>query len=222
MIRPNDWDKVQEFGEYKSLPAGAYVCKIIGAEEVSTKEGKPMLRIALDIVEGEFSDYFRKQFDADARANKRWGCVVNQPVYGRNGETSRGFKTLITSVERSNNMQAQWGDGFIPWLKGKKVGALFRREEYLNANNERKWATTCFSYRSIGDIANCEIPEDKPLSSAPASNGFGGGYSAPTSGSFPAPNNYGGFGAHAQSYQQPSNGGVPAFDGMSDSDNVPF
>ena len=136
--------------------------------------------------------------------------------------TARGFKTFVTSVERSNNTNAQWGNGFLQWLKGKKVGALFRREEYLNANNERKWSTKCFSFRSADSVADCEIPEDKPLSSAPTSNGFGGGYSAPASGSFPAPNNYGGFGAPAQSYQQPSNNGFPAFDGMADNDNVPF
>ena len=214
MIRPNDWDKVQEFGEYKVLPAGAYVCKIIGAEEVSTKEGKPMLRIALDIVEGEFAGYFRKRFDADTRENKKWGCVVNQVLVDQEGMTARGFKTFVTSVERSNNTNAQWGNGFLQWLKGKKVGALFRREEYLNANNERKWSTKCFSFRSADSVADCEIPEDKPLSSAPASNGFGG--------SFPAPNNYGGFGVPAQSYQQPSNNGFPAFDGMADDDKVPF
>lgn len=184
MFKPTDWDSVQEFGEYTALPSGAYVCKIIKVEQTTSNGGKPMLKIALDIAEGEFAGYFRKQFDADTRTDKKWGCIVNQVLTGNDGSTARGFKTFVTSVERSNNALAQWGEAFLPWLKGKKVGALFRREEYLNAKQERKWSTKCFSFRSTDSIDECEIPQDKPLQNAPASGyGYGnvvnfGGYDA--------------------------------------------
>ena len=174
MNRPNDWDSVQEFGEYTALPAGAYACKIIKVEQTTSNGGKPMIRIALDIADGEYAGYFRKQYDADTRADKKWGCIVNQVLTGKDGSTARGFKTFVTSVERSSGTQAQWGDAFLPWLKGKKVGALFRREEYLNAKGERKWSTKCFSFRSFDSIDACEIPQDKPLQNAPAA-GYGYG-----------------------------------------------
>ena len=182
MIKPNDWDKVQEFGEYTPLPAGAYVCKVVKAEETTSSNRKPMLKIALDIAEGEFAGYFRKQFDADTRAEKKWGCVVNQVLVDNNGSTARGFKTFITAVEKSNNTAAQWGDAFIPWLKQKKVGGLFRREEYLNAQGESKWAVKCFSFRSVDSVKDCPVPEDKPLN--PLTNGvtsaYADTYSAPS------------------------------------------
>ena len=164
MNKPNDFDTVQAYGDYTPLPAGAYYCKIMSVEETESKEHKPMLKISLDIAEGEFKDYYTNSYKSDTRDNKRWGCIVNQLYKDSDGNTSRGFKTFITSIEESNNACVMWGDKFCANLKGKTIGGLFRREEYINNQNKSAWSTKCESFRSIQTIAK-GVPTlaDKPL-----------------------------------------------------------
>ena len=45
MNKPNDFDNVQAFGEYTPLPAGGYVCRIMGVEETVSSNGKAMIII---------------------------------------------------------------------------------------------------------------------------------------------------------------------------------
>lgn len=181
MNKPNGYDNAREFTEYKPLPAGAYVCKIIGVEEAKSSAGKDMIKIALDVAEGPHADHYKKDFAADSRAEKKWPCVVYQVVYDSNGETASGFKTFITSVERSNgNQPTVWGDRFAAALKGKRVGGLFRREEYINSKGEHKWITKCFMFRSTDKLAECEVPKDKYLDgqTGGSTGGTNGGYAA--------------------------------------------
>ena len=164
MEKPRDWDNVQEFTDYSPLPAGAYICKIIQVEETKSKSGTPMVQIGLDIAEGEQTEYYRKSFLSDTRTDKKWGCVVNQTTEDKDGGSSRGFKSFITSVERSNgNQPTVWGASFCKALKGKKVGGLFRREEYINSKGENKWNTKCYRFFSVDKLAEQKIPADKPL-----------------------------------------------------------
>ena len=164
MDKPNDFDKVQAYGDYTPLPAGAYYCKIMSVEETKSKAGKDMLKISLDIAEGEHKDYYTNAYKADTRDNKQWGCIVNQVLKNDDGSTSRGFKTFITSVEESNNFFVTWGNKFAACLKGKLIGGLFRREEYLKQDGKTAWSTKCFNFRGIESIAKgLPAPEDKPL-----------------------------------------------------------
>jgi len=166
MVKPNNYDGVQEYGEFKPLELGGHICKIMSVEETKSGSGKDMLKIYLDIAEGEQANYYTEQYKADSRAEKKWGCIVYQLVEDKDGNTNRGLKTFITSVEKSNKgFAVAWGDNFAACFKGKLVGGVFGREQYQNSKGELKFTTKCVSFRSIDTIRiGVEIPADKLLS----------------------------------------------------------
>ena len=176
MQKPQDFDNVQAFGDFVPLPAGGYVCRIMGVEETAARESKaPMIKISLDIAEGQFKDYFANQYRANTRADKKWSysAIINQLVYDTSGNnsTNRGFKTFVTSVCESNQgFNVAWGDGFAACFKNRLVGVLFGREEYIGTDGKTHWSTKALNFRSVKTIrdGNFEIPADKPLVSVDA------------------------------------------------------
>ena len=175
MNRPADYDKVQEYGTFTPLPAGGYVCRIMSVEETASRAGAPMIKIFLDIAEGQFKDYFANQYRANTRADKKWSysAIINQLVYDTSGNnsTNRGFKTFVTSVCESNQgFNVAWGDGFSACFKNRLVGVLFGREEYIGTDGKTHWSTKALNFRSVKTIRDggFEIPADKPLVSVDA------------------------------------------------------
>lgn len=166
MNKPMGYDEAQVLGEYKPLPAGGYVCVIKQVREQFSRNDRPMIVIALDIYDGEHKGYYEKSFRADTRADKKWGCNVYQLSEDDKGQCTRGFKTFITSVEKSNpGFQTVWGEGFCVAFKGKLVGGLFGREQYQKNDGNLAWSTKCVSFRSADSIRNGDftVPQDKPL-----------------------------------------------------------
>lgn len=170
MQKPQDFDAVTPFGDFVPLPAGGYVCRIMGVEETTSKAGAPMIKISVDIAEGQFKDYFATQYRTNTKVDKKWSynAIVNQLVYDTNGAntTNRGFKTFITSVCESNQgFNVAWGDGFAACFKNKLIGVLFGREEYLGTDGKSHWSTKALNFRSVKTIreGGFEIPADKPL-----------------------------------------------------------
>lgn len=178
MQKPKDYDNVQAYGEFTPLKLGGHVCKIMQVVVTKSKTtGRDMLEISLDIAEGEQKDYFAQSYKSDTRENKKWGCVVYQLINDSDGNTSRAFKSFITSVENSNmGFKVAWGNNFAACFKGKLVGGIFGREQYLNSYNEKKFSTKCMQFRSVEAIRNgVEIPEDRLLPES-QNNGYGTGY----------------------------------------------
>lgn len=173
MNKPQDFDTALGYGD--TLPAGGYVCRIMGVEEtVSQTKNEPMIKISLDIAEGPYKDFFAKSYRADKRPNKKWSgnAVVNQLVYDPSGAntTNKGFKSFITAAEESNpNFKTQWGDAFCGCFKNKLVGVLFRREQFLADDGSTPFATKAFMFRSADVIRKgVPVPADKLLNpSAP-------------------------------------------------------
>jgi hypothetical protein len=165
MNMPKDYNNVTPYGDYTPLELGGHICKVMGVEEVKSSTGKDMLKISLDIAEGEQKDFYANNYKADTRDNKRWGCVVNQLVFDNDGNTHRGLKTFITAVENSNSgFKVVWGDNFAKSFKGKTIGGVFGREQYLNNDRELKWSTKCVQFRSVESIKKgVEVPKDKLL-----------------------------------------------------------
>lgn len=170
MKKPADFDNVQAFGEFEPLELGGHVCKIMSVEESKSRAGKDMLIISLDIAEGKQANYYANQYKNDTRDNKKWGCIVYTMVYDQDGATSRGFKTFIDIVEKSNKgFITQWGDSFGDQFKGKLIGGVFGREEYINNNGEKKFATKCMFFRTVEAVRKgIEAPADKLLQGSSA------------------------------------------------------
>lgn len=150
-------------GEYERLEAGGYICKIVSAKEEKSKSGKRMLVLALDILEGDKKDYFKKRFDENTSPDKKWsaGAIYRQML---EGEKTVGFlKGLMTSLEASN-------DGF-KWnwdekkLKDLKCGAIFGEEEYEKMDGSIGTSTKVKFIRTVKAIqdGNFKVPELKKL-----------------------------------------------------------
>lgn len=165
MIKPTDYDDTKLLSDYSPLPAGGYVCKIVKLEEVKSRNDREMIKVMLDIAEGDEKDRFRNQYTEDNRTEKKWKCNFFQSISYSDGNTSRGFKTFVEMCRKENdNFNVNWGSGFSECFKGKLIGMLFRREEY-EYDGKRGWNTRPYRVKEIEDIraGNFEIPEDKPL-----------------------------------------------------------
>lgn len=168
--KPKDYDNVK-VGEPRILPAGGYICKILNAEETTSRNGKPMLKVSFDIDEGEFKGYFRELFkgwkeNSDDPATVKWPFTGTKWVmfYNSEGKTNRDFKSFCTALEDSGT-KVWINDTFdVNGLKGATLGMIFRREEH-EYNNARSWRTVPVGFRSVKTIeeGNYNVPEDKPL-----------------------------------------------------------
>lgn len=163
MNKPNNYETTQAVGDFTPLKLGGHICRIMQVEEKQSRTGLTMLVISLDIAEGDQKDYFANQYKSDTRENKKWGCVVYSVVDESTDYGTKNLKTFITCVENSNNgFKVQWGDKFATCFKGKLIGGVFGKEQYLNQNNEEKWATKCRFFRSVDSIkVGFDVPEDK-------------------------------------------------------------
>lgn len=166
--KPIDYDQTEGFGGFEQIALGGHEMIIKKVEVVNSSGGKPMLKVSLDTAPTDSQpSYFSKRWRNDTRQNKVWGCVYNQLIYNDDGTTNRGFKTILTCVEESNDgYRTVWGEGFEASLTGKLVGGVFGQEEFLNDKQERKMSTKLRFFRSIRQIRDgVEVPEPKMLQS---------------------------------------------------------
>lgn len=168
--KPSDYDSVR-VGDYKVLPAGGYICRILKAEETTSSTGKPMLKIAFDIADGDFTGYFMNLFNerktyADDPKDVKWPFNGTKWILftDNEGKTNRDFKSFCTALEDSGT--EVWNNDVlnVAAMKDALVGIVFRREEH-EWNNVTNWRTTPWRFRSVPSIENGSytVPEDKPL-----------------------------------------------------------
>lgn len=168
--KPKDYDNVI-VGERKILPAGGYICKILKAEETESRAGKPMIKVAFDIAEGEFKGYFREMFDSwkagsDDPQSVKWPFTGTKWIllYNNEGETNRDFKSFCTALEDSGT--DVWKKDMLDaaGLAGAQLGIIFRREEHEYMNT-KSWRTVPVWFRSVDSVraGDYTVPDDKPL-----------------------------------------------------------
>ena len=167
--KPKDYDNVR-IGSERILPAGGYVCKILKAEETESRAGRPMIKVAFDITEGEYAGFFREKFDgrkaaAEDPTEVKWPFNGTKWIllYDNEGGTNRDFKSFCTALEESGT--EVWKKDMLDaaGLKDAKLGVIFRREEHDYMG--RFWRTVPVGFRSVKTIQDgtFNVPEDKPL-----------------------------------------------------------
>lgn len=150
-------------GEFERLEAGGYICRIVNAKEETSKSGKRMLVIAIDIAEGDKKDFFRNRFTKNANSDKKWpaGGVYRQML---EGDKAVGYlKGLMTSLEASNTgFKWDWDE---KKLKDLKCGAIFGEEEYEKLDGSVGTTTKVKFIRTAKAIqdGNFKVPELKKL-----------------------------------------------------------
>lgn len=178
--KPRDYDDVK-VSEYRILPAGGYICRILKAEETTSKKGsKPMLKVAFDICNGEYTGYFMDRFNgrkaaAEDPTEVKWDFSGTKWIMflDSEGHTNKDFKAFCTALEESGT--EVWKNDVIDAnaLNGAEIGIIFRREE-SEYQGTTSWRTVPFRFTSVTKIetGDFRVPEDKPLP-APAYAGTG-------------------------------------------------
>jgi len=119
------------------LPHGGYVGKILRAEIVNYSWGSQLV-ISYDITEGEYTGFFRKDWDNQNFENKKWRGTLKLGIPTGDGSDQDGWKVnainnLAASLEESNAGYVwDWDEAK---LKGKMLGFLVREFEWsMNGN----------------------------------------------------------------------------------------
>lgn len=159
MRKINNFENVQEAGNFKRLPAGGYVCAIYKATDVPEKE---YLKIEFDVVKGDQKGYFKKLYDSDTRSDKKWpNAGTTYRSYKENALPM--FKGFITSIEKSNkNFKWDWDENK---LNKKYFGAVIADEEYQNQKGNvrvRNYIAQIHSVEAI-ETGAFDIPDLKKL-----------------------------------------------------------
>ncbi|MBQ9009541.1 MAG: hypothetical protein IJ088_09455 [Clostridia bacterium] len=171
--KPEDYDQAQAYdGELERLPAGGYVCEIRKMEEkVTPRTGTIMVTVSFDIVEGKYKDFFAKQYqrmkarETEGGRPARWHGTYNVFPYTREGLTNPGFKGLLCCIERSNRgFRIKWPLN-LDEFQGKKVGLLFREEEYEAEDRSVRTVVRAFQARTVDCILDQEysVPARRTL-----------------------------------------------------------
>lgn len=140
------------------LPSGIYTIGILNAKEETSKKGNRMLVLSVDIVDGEYKNYYMNKYKNSNKEKKSWGCNYYSLV---DGEHTQYFKALITAIEKSNDMTWDWE---LASLKGCVAAGLFQRQE-IEIDDKIVWTTKLIGVRSIQAMQERSIttPVDKYL-----------------------------------------------------------
>lgn len=178
MKLPKDYDEtVGITGDFETLEAGGYICKVISAKVEESKNGREMLVVAFDIAEGEHKGIYQRRYDQSKNNPNntpdnpaKWSNdgVHRLVLTNQDGTCNKFFKGFITSIEESNDgykFQTKKGEADEKTLKDKLFGALIGRVQYENNNGELRFNSRIKGIRSVQTIEDgkYEIPKDELL-----------------------------------------------------------
>ena len=167
-----DYATTQSYSEYKQLPKGGYVLKVLGVDLGENKVGQ-YVTLHCDVEEGEYKNFFTDDYRNQQGEDKKWHCnffvnVPNDDGSEKDNWTKRRFKTIIEDFEDSN-------EGFhFDWdekkFKGLLIGGLFNVREYEKRDGSVGSATNLAQLCKVSSILNdtYKLPQDKLLEKKPA------------------------------------------------------
>lgn len=175
----NGYDEAKKAAQYtgsEKLPKGAYVCKILGAqiETGKEKDGQKLsdiMHIQFEIAEGEYKDFFKKQYENKTNEDQKYKGKVN--VYlpkddgsEKDGWTKKSFASWVNSLEESNEGYT-WDWDEKKW-KNKLIGLVFGETGTVIEGNEVVY-TECRFPVPVETVRSGKAPEAK----FKAKNGYG-------------------------------------------------
>lgn len=174
MEMPKNYESTEVIGDYETLEAGGYICKVVSAKEEKSKNNRRMLVVAFDIADGEHTGIYMRRFSELKKSNNDPSKEVKYPNNGiyrvmiedNNGNCSKFFKTFISSVEQSNNGYSFEKNKYDEkTLKDKLFGGLFGEEEYEKNDGSIGTSTKLQWIRSTETIkeGKYKTPEMKKL-----------------------------------------------------------
>ena len=174
MQKPEGYDTTQAAtGEYEVLSAGGQVCIIKQAKVDKTTTDKEVIILLFDIYEGEFKDYYKRNFDRRKETNPdaKWQGTFRQLTEGK---SLPFFKGMIDAIEKSNSgYKWNWDEAT---LKGKVFGGVFGEEEYEGNDGKTHTSVKCRFVRTVEAVKSGKFSmPDRKLTSGSSNvqvNGF--------------------------------------------------
>lgn len=163
MQKPNNWDDINISAV---INPGGHRCVIKKVEETRSSKGSAMLIINFDTDQTDSQPrFYSDRYLADQKAGKtgddlKWkgkSYLVTDGEYGPSN-----LKRFVTAVEDSNpGFNVTWGDQFAACLIDKKVGVVFRVEEYTTDLHELRASVKPFRFCDYAQAADQPIPKRK-------------------------------------------------------------
>lgn len=162
-MRNVNWGSVdaKSEGEFARIEPGAYVGCIGSMEDFPSKEYVQMI---FDIIEGLHKGYFSDGFYAD----KPWAHSLILSYK----DTALGMlKGRFQTIEACNpgfDPFAAWDAGRLDMFAGRKVGLVFREEEYWDKKTEefKLGSARCFRLCKLDEVPTMSAPKPKMLDDA--------------------------------------------------------
>ena len=179
----NDYEQTKSYGSFEQLPKGGYVMQIKGVEKRTNQRGE-YLFISGDIYEGDYMQFFTREYKNQQSEDKKWHCnyLLNIPTDDgseQDGWTKRRFKTFTEALEDSNEgYHFDWDE---QRFKGMLIGGLFNEREYQSQKGDIRKATNWAGVIAVDKIRSGDytLPNDRLLDrgynqpSAPATDSKG-------------------------------------------------
>ena len=159
MKKIENWNEIEAKGmdDFKTLPIGAYECKIINAvENHNEQSGKTTLKVMVDIASGEYKDYFKKRYDSNTAIDRKWDNNATK-FLAFEGENTSFFKGFITIVENSNvGYKWNWEEST---LRDKKLVGVFQYEQYEKQDGTKALKVRLTKFRSLDKLKEIEVSD---------------------------------------------------------------
>lgn len=179
MNKPNGWDAApaQMGGQIEQLAPGGHVVKIFRVEVTTSRGGREMLVLTVDVAEGsKFDGIFRRQYDARKNSGNgtsipKWpnGGMYYQLTTTDTNDANPRFKGLIKAIEESNRGYTwNWDE---TTLRGKLVGMIYREEEFEASDGTIKTTVKPMAVCPASEAPEKDAPKKKLLE-----NRMGGGF----------------------------------------------
>ena len=159
-MRSINWSSVEERteGAFDQLEAGAYVCSIQSVEDVPAKE---YARVLVDVADGARRGFFSDAFYAD----KPWAHSITLSYKDRALPFLKGRLKVIEACNPGFDPFAAWDAGRLDMFCGRKVGVVFRAEEYWDKKAEEFRVGSARPDRlcKLDEVPTIKAPEPKML-----------------------------------------------------------
>lgn len=154
-------------GEFKRLPAGGYICKIVDVEDCPQGFDKKnptrgnYLWVVYDIADGEYKGFYSDDWGKEHPYAHRYVRSYSEKALGM-------FKGFLQAVDESNNtdfVKAAEKGFNEKELVGKLIGLVIGYEEYVASDGEIKERAYVNANRSVSAIksGDFKVPELKKV-----------------------------------------------------------
>lgn len=162
-MRSINWNSVEERteGAFDQLEAGAYACTIQSVEDVPAKE---YVRVLVDVADGARRGFFSDAFYAD----KPWAHNLILSYKDSALGMLKGRLKVIEACNPGFDPFAAWDAGRLDMFCGRKVGVVFRAEEYWDKKTEEFRVGSARPDRlcKLDEVPTIKAPEPKILDDA--------------------------------------------------------